>query len=69
MLGFGSNGTKGGGRVRLGVPLQFLLLTVSGCMTREDQHVRKYLLAQNAVLRGSRAVHRDARRRSRGASK
>jgi hypothetical protein len=33
------------------LPLQFLLLTVAGWMTRDQQRVTEYLLAENAVLR------------------
>ena len=33
------------------LPLQSLLLTVAGWMTRDRQRVTEYLLAENAVLR------------------
>jgi hypothetical protein len=33
------------------LPLQFLLLTIAGWMTRDHQRVAAYLLAENAVLR------------------
>src|SRR3954451_17432497 len=49
------------------LPLQFLLLTVSGWMTRDHQRVTDYLLAENAVLReqlrGRRLRYTDAQRR------
>ena len=49
------------------LPLQFLLLTVAGWMTRDHQKVTEYLLAENAVLReqlrGRRIVYTDAQRR------
>jgi putative transposase len=45
----------------------FLLLTVAGWMTRDQQRVTDYLLAENAVLRqqlrGRRARYTDAQRR------
>jgi putative transposase len=49
------------------VPLQFLLLTVAGWMTRDHQRVTEYLLAENTVLReqlrGRRICYTDAQRR------
>jgi hypothetical protein len=33
------------------LPLQFLLLTLAGWMTRDQHRVTEYLLAENAVLR------------------
>jgi hypothetical protein len=33
------------------LPLQFLLMTVAGWMTRDHQRVTEYLLAENTVLR------------------
>jgi hypothetical protein len=33
------------------LPLQFLLLTLGGWMSRDQQRVTEYLLAENAVLR------------------
>jgi hypothetical protein len=33
------------------LPLQFLLLTVAGWMTRDQRLVTEYLLAENAILR------------------
>lgn len=38
------------------LPLQFLLLTVAGWMTRDSQRVTEYLLAENAVLQKSSFV-------------
>ena len=32
------------------LPLQFLLLTVAGWMTRDHQRITEYLLAENAVV-------------------
>jgi len=49
------------------LPLQFLLLTISGSMTRDHQRVTEYLLAENAVLReqlrGRRILYTDGQRR------
>jgi hypothetical protein len=49
------------------LPLQVLLLTVAGWMTRDSQRVTHYLLAENAVLReqlrGRRVCYTDAQRR------
>ena len=49
------------------LPLQFLLLTIAGWMTRDQQRVTEYLLAENAVLReqlrGRRIRYTDAQRR------
>jgi hypothetical protein len=49
------------------LPLQFLLLTVAGWMTRDKRLVTEYLLAENAVLRQQLGGHRirctDAQRR------
>jgi transposase InsO family protein len=49
------------------LPLQFLLLTVAGWMTRDHQKVTQYLVAENAVLReqlrGQRLRYTDAQRR------
>lgn len=49
------------------LPLQFLLLTVAGWMTRDHLRVTEYLLAENAVLReqlrGRRIRYTDAQRR------
>ena len=49
------------------LPLQFLLLTLTGWMTRDHQRVTEYLLAENAVLRqqlrGRRLRFTDAQRR------
>jgi putative transposase len=49
------------------LPLQFLLLTIAGWMTRDQQRVTDYLLAENAVLRqqlrGRRVRYTDAQRR------
>ena len=48
------------------LPLQFLLLTVAGWMTRDHEKVTAYLLAENAVLReqlrGRRFRYTDAQR-------
>jgi hypothetical protein len=48
-------------------PLQFLMLTLAGWMTRDQQLVTEYLLAENAVLRqqlrGRRIRYTDAQRR------
>lgn len=48
-------------------PLQFLLLTLAGWMTRDQQRVTEYLLAENAALReqlrGRRLRYTDAQRR------
>jgi hypothetical protein len=33
------------------LPLQFLLLTITGWMTRDHQRVTEYLVTENAVLR------------------
>jgi hypothetical protein len=49
------------------LPLQFLLLTVAGWMTRDHQRITEYLLAENAglrqQLRGRRLRYTDAQRR------
>jgi len=49
------------------LPLQFLLLTIAGWMTRDQQRVTEYLLAENAILReqlrGRRIRYTDAQRR------
>ena len=49
------------------LPLQFLLLTVAGWMTRDQRRVTEYLLAENKVLRqqlrGQRIRYTDAQRR------
>jgi hypothetical protein len=49
------------------LPLQFLMLTLAGWMTRDQQRVTDYLLAENAVLRqqlgGKRIPCTDAQRR------
>jgi transposase InsO family protein len=49
------------------LPLQFLLLTIAGWMTRDHQRVTEYLLAENAVLReqlrGRRIIYTDGQRR------
>jgi putative transposase len=49
------------------LPLQFLLVTIAGWMTREQHKVVAYLLAENAVLRaqlrGKRTRVSDAQRR------
>jgi len=49
------------------LPLQFLLLTVAGWMTREQRTVIEYLVAENTVLReqlGSKRIrYTDAQRR------
>ena len=49
------------------LPLQFLLLTIAGWMTRDQQKVVAYLLAENEVLRaqirGKRIRFSDAQRR------
>jgi putative transposase len=49
------------------LPLQFLLLTVAGWMTRKQNAVTEYLVAENAVLReqirGRRIRYTDAQRR------
>jgi transposase InsO family protein len=49
------------------LPLQFLLLTIGGWMTRDQQKVVAYLLAENEVLReqlrGKRIRFSDAQRR------
>jgi len=49
------------------LPLQFLLLTVAGWMTRDHQRVTEYLLAENSLLReqlrGRRILYTDAQRR------
>jgi hypothetical protein len=49
------------------LPLQFLLLTVAGWMTRDQRRVTEYLLAENKVLRqqlrGRRIRYTDAQRR------
>jgi putative transposase len=49
------------------LPLQFLLLTVAGWMTRDQRLVTEYLLAENKVLRqqlrGRRIRYTDAQRR------
>jgi transcription initiation factor TFIIIB Brf1 subunit/transcription initiation factor TFIIB len=49
------------------LPLQFLLLTVAGWMTRDQRRVTEYLVAENAVLRqqlcGRRIRYTDAQRR------
>jgi hypothetical protein len=49
------------------LPLQLLLLTIAGWMTRDGQRVTQYLLAENAVLReqlrGRRLRYTDAQRR------
>jgi hypothetical protein len=49
------------------LPLQFLLLTVAGWITRDQRLVTEYLLAENAVLRQQLGGHRirctDAQRR------
>ena len=49
------------------LPLQFLLLTVAGWMTRDQRVVTEYLLAENEVLRqqlrGRRIRYTDAQRR------
>ena len=49
------------------LPLQFLLLTIAGWMTRDHQRVTGYLLAENAVLReqlrGRRILYTDTQRR------
>jgi hypothetical protein len=51
------------------LPLQFLLLTVAGWMTRDQRLVTEYLLAENKVLRqqlrGRRVRYTDAQRRRR----
>jgi putative transposase len=48
------------------LPLQFLLLTLAGWMTRDQRRVTEYLLAENAVLRqqlgGKRIAYTDAQR-------
>jgi hypothetical protein len=33
------------------LPLQFLMLTLAGWMTRDQQRITEYLFAENAVLR------------------
>ena len=52
------------------LPLQFLQLTVAGWMSRDQQRITEYLLAENAVLRqqvrGRRSVYTDAQRRQLG---
>ena len=49
------------------LPVQFLLLTLAGWMTRDHQRVTAYLLAENAVLRehlrGQRLLFSNAQRR------
>jgi hypothetical protein len=49
------------------LPLQFLLLTVAGWMTRNQNYMTEYLVAENAVLReqlrGQRIRYTDAQRR------
>lgn len=49
------------------LPVQFLLITIAGWMTRDHQKVTEYLLAENAVLRehlrGRRIVYTDGQRR------
>src|SRR5882672_5476932 len=49
------------------LPLQFLLVTIAGWMTRERHKVVAYLLAENEVLRaqlpGKRIRFSDAQRR------
>jgi hypothetical protein len=49
------------------LPLQFLLLTVAGWMTRDQRKVMEYLIAENTVLReqlGSKRIrYTDAQRR------
>lgn len=49
------------------LPLQFLLITIAGWMTRDQQKVVAYLLAENEVLReqlcGKRIRFSDAQRR------
>lgn len=40
------------------LPLQFLLITIAGWMTRGHQQVTEYLLAENAVLREERRGRR-----------
>jgi hypothetical protein len=49
------------------LPLQFLLLTIAGWMTRDSQRVTEDLLAENTVLReqlrGRRVRYTDAQRR------
>jgi hypothetical protein len=49
------------------LPLQFLLLTMAGWMTRDQQRVTEYLRAENAVLReqlrGRRIIYTDGQRR------
>jgi len=49
------------------LPLQFLLVTVAGWMTRNQNCVNEYLVAGNAVLReqlrGQRIRYPDAQRR------
>ena len=46
------------------LPLQFLLLTIAGWMTRASQSVTQYLLTENAVLReqlrGRRVCYTDS---------
>jgi putative transposase len=52
------------------LPLQFLLLTLAGWMTRDQHRVTEYLLAENAVLRqqlvGRRIRYTNAQRRRLG---
>lgn len=49
------------------LPLRFLMLTLAGWMTRDQQLVTEYLLAENAVLRqqlrGRRIRYTDSQRR------
>jgi hypothetical protein len=49
------------------LPLHFLLLTVAGWMTRDQQKVIEYLISENTVLReqlGSKRIrYTDAQRR------
>jgi len=49
------------------LPLQFLLLTIAGWITRDHQRVTEYLLAEMAVLReqlrGRRIFYTDGQRR------
>jgi transcription initiation factor TFIIIB Brf1 subunit/transcription initiation factor TFIIB len=49
------------------LPLQFLLLTIAGWMTRDHQRVTEYLVTENALLReqlrGRRILYTDAQRR------